>query len=515
MIGLAVFLAVSRPINLFTADLGRHLKNGEIVLRQGLDSQVLTTSYYSYTHPDFPAINHHWLFGVMAYGLWRMGGFTLLSVVNGLAIACGVVIMVYATRFSQKKWGVLVAVILCFPLLVSRFEVRPETLSFLWAAIYWLILTRWQKGASPWWLVTLIPLQIIWTNSHIFFPLGLAIMAGFGVGLSVDCLIQRDRAKLKSLQILAITGLTSLIASLFNPFGWKLVVAPLTLFTNYNYLVVENQSPFFLIKQAIATNLQYYVLGFVGLCALSLLLLWWKRRNIGQLLPLTLIMVLMIVGGLKIMRVYPYLGLFALPVLATSVNFLIFEFANITKYFKKRYIDFIWPVFSLVFLAILFLIIKSGLFLPNPQLIGWGLMKNSQTAGRFFNSLSLKGHVFNNYDIGGYLIHQLPDQSVFIDNRPAEYPGEFFDEYKLAQTDDHAWQNLVKKYHITSIFFYRHDLTPWAQQFLIARSQDPDWIPVYVDSYSIIFVSQIPANQAIIDKYQLDRSIFQVVKNDG
>lgn len=45
-------------INLTTADLGRHLKNGEMVLNG--EWGILTTNFYSYTEPGFPVVNHHW-----------------------------------------------------------------------------------------------------------------------------------------------------------------------------------------------------------------------------------------------------------------------------------------------------------------------------------------------------------------------------------------------------------------------------------------------------------------------
>jgi len=38
--------------------LGRHIKNGELVLNG--DFGILKSNFYSYTEPDFPVINHHW-----------------------------------------------------------------------------------------------------------------------------------------------------------------------------------------------------------------------------------------------------------------------------------------------------------------------------------------------------------------------------------------------------------------------------------------------------------------------
>src|SRR5262250_2121111 len=56
------FLAHS--INLTDSDLGRHLKNGELVIQSRL---VARTNLFSYTFPDQPFVNHHWGSGVIFY----------------------------------------------------------------------------------------------------------------------------------------------------------------------------------------------------------------------------------------------------------------------------------------------------------------------------------------------------------------------------------------------------------------------------------------------------------------
>src|SRR5687768_4010753 len=48
----------------FDQDLGRHIILGEIILQTG---DVPKTNLFSYTHPDFPFVNHHWLFEVGVY----------------------------------------------------------------------------------------------------------------------------------------------------------------------------------------------------------------------------------------------------------------------------------------------------------------------------------------------------------------------------------------------------------------------------------------------------------------
>ena len=48
----------------------------------------------------------------------------------------------------------------------------------------------------------------------------------------------------------------------------------------------------------------------------------------------------------------------------------------------------------------------------------WPLPEINASAD-FFKTENIKGSIFNNYDIGGYLIFNLfPNQKLFVDNRP-------------------------------------------------------------------------------------------------
>ena len=102
-----------------------------------------------------------------------------------------------------------------------------------------------------------------------------------------------------------------------------------------------------------------------------------------------------------------------------------------------------------------------------------------------------------------------PEEKVFVDNRPEAYSVKFFREvYIPMQEDEKVWEKVDDKYKFNVIYFYRHDITPWAQPFLIERVKDPKWIPVFVDDYTIIFVKNSIENKALIDKYEIPKEIF-------
>ena len=103
-----------------------------------------------------------------------------------------------------------------------------------------------------------------------------------------------------------------------------------------------------------------------------------------------------------------------------------------------------------------------------------------------------------------------PKEKVFVDNRPEVYPEEFFsDIYIPMQENSTIWQQVDNKFNFNAIYFYRLDMTPWAQNFLIQRIDDPKWAPVYVDGETLIFLKRNPENSKIISEYELPRDMFR------
>src|SRR3989338_2363588 len=84
--GLSLF---AQKIDLTTADLGRHIKNGELILNGSVEERraVFTENFYSYTEPTHPFLNHHWGSGVLFYLIERVAGFGGLSLFFLLGIA--------------------------------------------------------------------------------------------------------------------------------------------------------------------------------------------------------------------------------------------------------------------------------------------------------------------------------------------------------------------------------------------------------------------------------------------
>ena len=150
--GLQVFILVSlwawyglflvQKVDLTVVDLGRHIKNGQVVLSG--DFGILGTNFYSYTEPDFPVVNHHWGSGVIFYIIWKMAGFAGLSF---FYFALSLVIFYLFFRLTQKESGFNIAVlvsVLVIPLIAQRIEIRPEIFSYFFLGLFfWILWHNW------------------------------------------------------------------------------------------------------------------------------------------------------------------------------------------------------------------------------------------------------------------------------------------------------------------------------------------------------------------------------------
>ena len=126
LIPLAFLILLSvRPIQLATADLGRHIATGKLLVQEGLSSSVLTTNRYSFTHPEYATQNHHWLFGVLVYGLVSLGGFSVASLLVPLSILGAVGVLIFVMTKISTSPSISISLFLLIPLLTFRTEVRP------------------------------------------------------------------------------------------------------------------------------------------------------------------------------------------------------------------------------------------------------------------------------------------------------------------------------------------------------------------------------------------------------
>lgn len=490
----ALFLL--HPINLITADLGRHIRNGEIFFQT---REILSKSFYSYTEPDYFVINHHWGSGVIFFLIFKIFGFLGVHL---FFIFLSLAAFFIFLKIAQKRMFAVAAFVslIIIPLLNERTEIRPEVFSYFFVALFFWLLLRFQNGRLSYRSLFLLPLlEIIWVNTHIYFFLGPTMI---GVFLLENLLLKKQFFDKRYIYILFLTTAVTFI----NPFGLSGFLNPLTIFKNYGYRLVENQPVLFIEKLIYNPNFLIFKIVFCVML-ISFIFVFFRARKEMSLVNLILAIGFSAAAWMAI-RNFTIFGLFALPIITENLS-LAFKFKSENEILDK----FILGLVTLV--LVLTLSRNITVIYPYLQEFGWGQAPENSLAADFFKETKITGPIFNNYDIGSYLIfYFFPKERVFVDNRPEAYSVSFFrDHYIPMQEDEHKWQEEDQKFKFNAIIFSYRDATPWGQNFLIKRVQDPQWAAVFADQQVIIFLKRNDKNQSVIQRFEIPKENFRIVKS--
>ena len=508
-------LLLVQKVNLSRADIGRHIKNGEIMVDTSWSEkmEVLNTNFYSFTENNFPFVNHHWLSGVVFYFIFILGGFKGLSFFY-IFLSCLSFYILF--RIAKNEAGLEVASILSIlvlPIITQRAEIRPEVFTYLFLASFFYILWKWTKEEiteesklrDKKYLFLLPILMLLWINLHVGFIFGFLLLGSFWISEFVNFCKTK---KIKRIKWLTLISLFSAILSLINPFFIKGLFYPFRIFENYGYLVLENQSISFLENLNITNGLHFGLIKFLyTLALLSFALPLFVKKDLRKFpIQNLIIFVATSIWSYFAVRDFPIFSLLFLPIVAYNIGF--FFSKNENNIGKNLSITF------LVITLVWFSLTSFSRIKEKESSFGIGLMPKVNAAVEFYKYQNIKGPIFNNYDIGGYLIfHLFPEEKVFVDNRPEAYSVDFFQKiYVPAQEKREEWLKLDQKYNFNSIFFSHLDLTPWGQNFLIQEVSDFAWAPVFADEYNIIFLKRNTQNAEIIKKYEIPKSNFGVTR---
>lgn len=491
-------------------DLGRHIKNGQILFES---RDALTSNFYSYTNPNFSFINHHWLSGVVFSFLHGLFGFSGLVIFK---VAVLLVTLTFVFLASIKKADFWLVALFSLPtilLLKERTEIRPEMFSYLFTAIFLYLLIDSEKNPNSKKIFWLVPLQILWVNLHSFFFIGILLTAGF---LFEKFLLNIKNLKNNpALKKIALLLLMLLAACLVNPNGIRGALFFLDIFGNYGAKISENQS------LSAVKDIYWWDISIQLFLPLAYLLGFSFLFNIKRKAIFYFFAALGAAGAtFLIIRGLPLFALMFLPAISFNFNKV---FINI-----KNYIGESWGRIFVVLLIAAFIYTGTSLHKTSvlstgtTQEIGLGLVGSTNDAANFFKKNNIKGPIFNDYNIGSYLIYHLfPQEKVFVDNRPEAYPAAFFQEvYYPMLGQEEKWQEVQGKYNLNVIFFSHQNLGNKENNFLVNRLNDSVWSLIYIDGYSMILLKNTPANQELIKNFQItpeniDKKIGHLLGSDN
>ena len=148
-----LFVSFFHYITATTQDLNRHLLTGKLILETG---HVPTTNLYSYTFPEYPFINTHWLSEVVFYLIAQLLGLQGLLLIMTLTVIVSFALLIIKANYHTDSLVPIAIGTLLLRVLVERTDLRPELFSFLFLSVFLVILFTYRKRSTR--LIFLLPL---------------------------------------------------------------------------------------------------------------------------------------------------------------------------------------------------------------------------------------------------------------------------------------------------------------------------------------------------------------------
>lgn len=488
---LMIFLASQGLFLLFSPDLGLHLVAGEYTFHNGLPE----TNVFSPINGDHPLLQHEWAFQVFSYAITAVAG------TNGLVWMRLVVVLLIGLILhrSLRPGRGYVAGVACLALGLfvahPRFAWSPELFSMLMLAAVFKLLIDYIEGRGN--QLFLLPLIFaVWVNVHGYFLAGLIVVGCFAAGEFGEALV-RGNSTGRAMRLIGI-GVLCAIATLLNPYHvegaiypFRVLIGLLTVDSHFNTAVAELLPPR-TFKSAWAVKAWYPLLVIFAVASVA------QGRKVRFAYLLTAL-----AFWLMARSTYRNIGIYGLTLgvlsavqwqTARTWKSLELPIARLSR----------WGTLALVvvLLGMAGFIATNRLYHAegNLRVFGAGVARWLDPAARDFiaEHIPADSQVFNSFDHGStYLWWFYPERRPFIDGNGAGYPSEFFAEYRKLVRCNESLEPLMRRHRIGWVYL--------GLDKRLARClyRNPDWHPVFLDSDTIILVSQAPEFAEVRGKFDL------------
>ncbi len=499
LVWLAVLIGSAfalRPLD--ASDTWWHLAAGRWIAEH---RTIPATDVLSFTVPDSAWINLQWLYDVLLYGTFRMAGPDGVVLVG--VLLCTATLALLAMQVRRWLGPVASALLIAWVTLIAqeRFWARPEVLSFLLLQLVLLLVgsARRGRGRRVWWLV---PLMVLWVNTHALFVLGVLVIACAVIPLWLVEVIPLPRLWRESTSLgraerkrLTLAGTLAVAATLINPFLLRGVMFPLELLTRFGEgtgfgSIGEFAGPF--SRPFGSVPLAAYQIGFVVavtfVLAAALRTAFARNGQDGAARFDLSGAVLFVCLGYLSLRGARNTALFAIgsaPFVAQCIRTCVGALRP-----RRRFVAQAAAVGTALLLVGLLWAVASNEYYrwtETPRECGSGVFEVAfpVRAVEFVEAQRLPDRVFNDDYIGGYLAWARPGRPVFVDGRLEVY-DRFFEEYVDGLARPESWARLADRFDVNTVVLghrwsNRHRLIRWLRE-------SPHWQIVYYDESGVVFL---------------------------
>jgi hypothetical protein len=445
-----IFLIVVSCLQLVDPDYFWHLKTGEyIVTNRALPSGDI----FSYSRFGQPWALHEWLFEILLYAAFTLGGATGVKVLTATLLIIPISVLVRTAQRISGHAGIAMGVTLLAVIsLIGSIAPRPQLVTYACFAAFLSSLLRFKYCREKISWIRMPALMVVWVNSHGGFAIGLALLGLFTAceWLSYWAAGKHDPVQRQGLIRLSKVGIATLLVSFASPGFIEQWLFPFrVLGMTANQVITEWQSPNFHDLSA----QPYLVLAFAFLVSYA-----YRRR--GPDATELLVPAFFMFAGFSGSRHIPLAALVlipftthalaggAIPAVAAAWND-----SRIARWYAGqlgarelgRSEFFLNWIMLLIVLAVL--VDYAPVFQKREQRRASDVFPIG--AVDYVLEHGITGNIFNSYDDGGYLIYRLaPSRKVLIDGRADVYGDRFIADFVDIYSGKANWKNKFDKLSI-------------------------------------------------------------------
>lgn len=524
---LFFLLLLKNSLSYLDPDFPWHLKAGEEIY---LNKQVNLTDEYNYVfeNTDKNWTNHEWLSDFLIFIINNNYGYLVLNIIfASIIIFC----LININNFIEKEivnnknfiFLLFIIEIIGLKAMFPHLGIRIQELSILFLSSLLIFIYFFEKNSIEKKyknyknLLFLSFLIYSWANLHASFLIGIFILFFYlAVKISEKIIYEKifflkkflekfinfkNILTKKDLKTFFIIILISSSTSLLTPYGLKLFKF-LYSYQNTAYLkIISEWLPQYYFP------FLYWQFFYIGLI-MAIIILYFINEKKEKKLDIWsfAILFLFLYLSIKSKRHFPLLFISSLPI----ISFIIYnDFRDLFLNIKKQKIDLFLKIYLIISLiAVSCLLIISINWKSDPfssfchdypcQAIDF--LKN--------NSKASETRVFNNYAWGGFMIHQYPEQKIFIDGRQPQKKlnnHSYLEEYMLFFTgNQELLEEKIKEYQINLFFIQKNpDIKlNWIDKNILKMESreikinqnlinflesSKNWEKIYEDKISIIY----------------------------
>jgi len=482
-------------------DFWWHLATGKYIVE---NKSLPEEDPFSYTSHEAPStrkaliLKGYWLSEIIFYGVYSLWDLTGIIVLRSLLM----LLFLSVIFLTIKKQGSSDLLALLFTVGVYLFSwnslgERPQLFTFLaFSVILYLLEDFRLNGSKKMFLIPAIVLLL--SNMHPGYIVCILLVSLYLAGEGISSALKRESGK-RPLKALLLVWCLSIVAALGNPNGPRAFIEVFSLGEHAQEIVAHMPTFSFYARKLQPLDYSYLLFLLLSLIGIR----YYNKLGLVQLLVLAAFTLL---GFIAIRYVIFYMCV-AAPVLAAIITCIREEkpVKSILGAVKVREGFSYLATFT----------VGAGLLLQAvPRFATYEFKADTsfstqEGAANFLRDLRVNGNMFNEYGSGGYLIWRLyPEKKVFIDGRSLEF--DVLEEYRTiasaSVSPGRSWEDMLERYKITYVtmppLLPQGEIYPLVEKLL----EREDWVLIYHDHLSLIFLKDSPENSDIIKGLTKDKA---------